>query len=217
MIDRPLNIGCDIDGVLASFENGYADLLTAQTGITFPKGDPNFPAKWHWTGDFGVTKAQDAAAWDAVKRSDNFWLALEPMPWALTTLTELRYRRAVGDNIYFITNRMGRMAKRQTEDWLRAYGYPDSTVCLCEKKGPLAVGLDLDIFIDDKPSNCEDVLNARWNEDQERSRTKVYLVDRPYNRQLPENFSDFARGVVRVPRALDVLLELSQETQRVAA
>jgi len=205
------------DGVLASFENGYADLLTSQTGITFPKGDPNFPAKWYWTGDFGVTKEQDARAWETIKASGCFWGSLEPMPRAVEALALLRTLKAEGHNVYFITNRMGQHAKNQTEWWLMHHGgFPSPTVCLAEKKGPLAVGLDLDVFIDDKPENCLDVFEARTVKSKtfspDRHLCQVFLVDRPYNRA-----ANLPAGIIRVPSALHALRSLQTEDALVAA
>jgi 5'(3')-deoxyribonucleotidase len=191
-----MKIGIDMDGVLAKFESGYAPLLTARTGIEFPLDDPDFPPQWHWPNHYNVSKDAQDEAWREIKQSPDFWYGLGEMPLARETVRRLNVL-AIDHDIYFITHRMGWQCKQQTEEWLKSRGMGNPTVMLAHDKHLIAVGLQLDVFIDDRPSNVNEV--AILARDCEVS-MRVYLVDRPYNRE-----SKIDRSVVRVHSLADAL------------
>lgn len=199
-----MNIGVDIDGVLANFTDSYAALLTKQTGIIFPKNSSTWPTEWYWDRAAGVQKPDENAVWDQIK-SSTFWLDLAPLPGAEDTLQLLSARRYAGDQIYFITTRPGLKAKLLTEFWLRNWGFSNPTVLIAGSeaaKGQLASALKLDLFIDDKPENCEAVLEATKKVIEARTveyPCKVCLVNAPYN----QNMSDIR--MYRVASALAAL------------
>src|SRR5437899_204908 len=115
-------IACDIDGVLASFEHGYAPLLTAESGYEFPNlGKSDWPTEWYWERSVGVTKQQESAVWAKIKASSTFWKDLPAHPGANEFLSWLVTRQQ--DDIYFITHRMGHHSKYQTERWLKKHGF----------------------------------------------------------------------------------------------
>lgn len=193
-----MKLGIDIDGVLANFTDSYAALLTERTGIQFPKNSAEWPTVWYWDRAAGVQKADESAVWNRIKNGD-FWRHLRALPEAsetLSTLSESAYRN--GNEVYFITTRPGQHAKRLTENWLIANGYEGSpTVLIAENeaaKGLAAKALALDVFIDDKPENCEQVVKATAVEEivgpgyaamrtgKVSYPTHVYLLDAPYNR-----------------------------------
>lgn len=188
-----MKIGFDLDGVIANFTDSYAAILTKQTGIKFPKNSASWPTVWYWDRAAGITKAQEKAAWDEITNTA-FWAELPILPEGRETLGELQALRFAGHQIYFITSRPGRFAKLLTEQWLRDHGFPGATVLIADKKGPLADGLQLDVFVDDKPENCEDVFNARLTRKSMTSsdgteivtvdepKCRVFLVNAPYNR-----------------------------------
>jgi len=79
--------------------------------------------------------------------------------------------------IYYITDRSGIYPKRQTEDWFDWHGIPYATVLISKHKGLIVKGLNLDLYIDDKGENIQDV--------EDRSPlTKAILINRPYNEQI---------------------------------
>lgn len=163
--------------MLADFTSAYCAVLHNLYGISFPVADPEFPAVWDWPSTFGVTPEQESAAWKVIK-STAFWQALPHLKESEMAIMWLNRARRMGHDIYFITNRPGTHAKAQSEEWLWTRGYLTPTVLISQDKGFLAAGLNLDVFIDDKPSNCLDVLSARG------TKTRIYLRETPYNREF---------------------------------
>lgn len=185
------------DGVIANFTDSYAELLTKRTGIVFPKNSSSWPKEWYWDRAAGVQKDDEKFVWGQIMDS-NFWLDLSPLPGAEETLQQLSAKRFAGDQIYFITTRPGLKAKLLTEYWLTNWGFPNATVIIAgseKAKGQLASALKLDVFIDDKPENCEQV--AREAD----SNCRIFLVDAPYNRQ----FDETCLVITRVCSAMEAL------------
>ena len=216
-----MRIGFDIDGVLANFTDAYAELLTKETGIEFPLFSKEWPTVWYWDRAAGITKDVEKKVWGKITTSD-FWGQLHAMDGALDVLSTLSDRKLAGDLVYFITSRPGRDAKSLTEYWLRMHGFDNPTVLIVdsdEAKGLLAKGLKLDVFVDDKPENCEHVVKATKILHEEEGiplsyaeyPTRVFLVDAAYNRsfEMP--------GVTRVDSAQAALQLLEKSNVRVAA
>lgn len=178
-----IRVGVDIDGVLARFNESYATLATSLTGFTFPPiDDIHYPNTWHWDKAQGMLSKDVSKVWQHIKISPRFWQDLKPYAEAPVFLNMLSSKRYLKEwEIYFITTRMGRLVKQQTEDWLEEYGFKNPTVIISRLKGQIAEGLELTHFIDDKPSNCHDVMSRS-------AETKVYLLDRPWNKAEEDVF-----------------------------
>lgn len=172
-----MNRALDLDGLYSDFNTAYRQLIGEQTGKWLPEISNVYPTKWNYHEDAGLTKEELEGVWNTIKNTD-FWETLKPYPEAASSLTLLRELRGEGDNIYFITSRPGKYAKHLTEFWLDAQGFECPTVLLSTQKGPVCVGLEIDIFVDDRPENCQDVMAFCG------SSTKVFLLDRPYNREF---------------------------------
>lgn len=171
-------IGIDMDGIVVSFEHGYAPLLTSVSGIDFPEvGSREWPRTWDWEKDAGVTNEQAGKVWGIIKGSDTFWFDLPPHEGAEEFLGRINRLSPLDFDIYFITNRMGREVKSQTEEWLIQHGFGSPTVLISGQKGNVANALNLDLYIDDKDTNCLDVV-------EKSPRTRCLVLDRPYNRGL---------------------------------
>lgn len=197
-----MKIGIDVDGVLADFESGFAPILTRLSGVEFPLDDMNFPPVWGWPVHYmeptlgkKEARAIENLAWREVETDPLFWQTLKPIRDTQRVLSELSQRRIDGDDIYFITHRFGDQAKLQTERWLTFMSMPNPTVLRTGDKGPVVHGLNLDCFIDDKPGNC---ITVRDYVAESAGSTRVYLCDRPYNRDEIEN-------VTRVSGVLEML------------
>lgn len=190
-------IGCDVDGVLACFDGSFSKVLIETSGKNlFPKL-PYDPPCWDWCAPLGYTKEDETRAWEFVKNSPNFWATLGTYHDTGTVLDKLIEAEVVdGAEVYFITNRMGKGPKWQTEEWFRNNGYDYPTVLVSAHKGMSAAALELDLYIDDKPSNCDDVVKARG------LKTKVFLMDRSWNQDYD------AKYVTRVSSVLDMLKEV---------
>lgn len=171
-------IGVDVDGIVANFETGYAPLLTQVSGIEFPRlNTPGWPDTWFWDRAAGVTKEQELKVWsEMITPSSTFWVDLPPHPGAVEFLNRLdRHQRR--DDVYFITNRMGKQAKCQTEEWLMCYGFEEPTVLISGDKGACCKALKVTHYIDDKNENCEDVVVNSPS-------TRCFMLARAYNTEI---------------------------------
>jgi 5'(3')-deoxyribonucleotidase len=167
-----LVIGCDIDGVLADFNNGFAERLRLVTNRDLlPEGYDN-PPVWNWPEHFGYTPKEINETWDNCWTDPEFWVNLDAIGRVDKFFEQLD---GLDADIYFITARTGVNVKKQTEQWLEMYGFESPTVLIAYEKGPLAKALRLTHFLDDRDQNCQDVVETS-------TETQVFLLDRNYNR-----------------------------------
>src|SRR5712691_9573992 len=110
-------IGVDCDGVLADFNTAFIALCKKVTGRNlFPEGYEQHT--WNYPEALGYTSEEVSAVWASIKANPDFWAMLPVYPEAYDALRYLQNLRFRGDDIYFITNRMGNCPKHQTERWL---------------------------------------------------------------------------------------------------
>ena len=173
-----MKLGIDIDGVLANFTDAYTELLFKESGVRLPPASDEWPTEWQCDRVDGITAKHRSAAWDHINSTD--WQARHlPIKGALQAIQRLNIISATGNSVYFITSRGGDMAKFHTETWLRFHGSVLPTVLIANRKGPVAAGLELDVFVDDKLQNIDEVREATCGE----CFTRCYLIDRPYNQK----------------------------------
>lgn len=175
-----MRLGIDIDGVLANFTQGYADVIRKVSGrdLLTPEMIAS-PPSWNWDRDAGYTKEEESAAWKFVGESPDFWYNLPELPGLQDIMEADPF---TNHDVYFITARPGVHVKRQTEDWLDSMGILFPTVLVSDNKGPLAVGLKLDVLIDDRDKNIIEVSQASPT-------TQCYILDYPYNRHVMETYN----------------------------
>lgn len=195
---RVRKIGFDIDGVFANFDWAAANLLADIAGER--KTPDGFgltvePPVWDWPEHYGYDPVVVAEMWHQIRRGGLFWYQMPAITSAVETLSA--YWSALEQrDVYFITHRSGAWAKRQTELWLGKHLGVWPTVILTGEKGLAARALGLDAYIDDKWENALDVHTTS-------PATRMYVLDRPYNRtklgvMLPG-------AVVRVSHVRDML------------
>lgn len=176
-------LGVDVDGVLADFVAAYDKLIIEMTEEDrFPK-DVEYRTSWLYAEALGYDpKAIDAVWKFGIKKSRDFWATLPLMPDALKEIEKLNELSLSGEHeVTFVTNRFGLSAKLQTELWLNAHGMVFPTVVLAGDKAAASKLLKLDIYIDDKMSNVNDVMAmVRANN----LLTRVYLRESPWNAGL---------------------------------
>ncbi|MDD5366961.1 MAG: hypothetical protein PHR30_16615 [Gallionellaceae bacterium] len=189
-----MKVGLDIDGVLADFVSAFVETIEAETGLRIPVPPTSWDWHRHWLSD-----EQDARVWHHIEENAGFWCniasdaSVGPARWA--QLADMEW----GHDLYFLTYRPGRVAKWQTEHWLREHGLWNPTVLITEHKGRVAKALGLDCYIDDRPAYCLDVR-------RDSPETRVYLRQAPYNRA--EELALIAADVTPVP---DVITMLDRE------
>jgi len=160
------HIAVDLDGVIFNFSDAYASLITAHTGIQFPKTCDTWPTCWFWERAAGVTPEQEAKVWKEgiLKDDENFWLNLKPMPEACVTATQLNHLQKIGHHVYFISNRAGDRAKIQTERALYNIGIDYPCLLFAADKVPLIRELKIDFFADDRIETVNDVARVAEEE-----------------------------------------------------
>lgn len=167
-------LGLDIDGVLADFITPFLQLLAARTGSgpIDPASiiDPNFMQHPFLTKEI-IVECMEAASYDP-----EFWRTLTPLP----SQTQWRALQRISDEhgVAFITHRWVRDTydiHQITCDRLRRHGVDDPVVYITqEKKSALVKELKIDLFVDDRHDNCEDVATQ--------TNAVVLMPHRPYNR-----------------------------------
>ncbi len=158
-----MRIGIDIDGVLADFNTAYIQRVIDVCGEDlFPPRPFEIPC-WEYPQHFGYSNESIKAVWAIIKADATFWERLPAYSYTGEALFYLRKCIVRGDDVYFITDRPGVDAKGQTERWLKQFDVSEKsvshpTVLISAKKGWIARGLGLHVYIDDKVENCEQVV-----------------------------------------------------------
>lgn len=186
-----MKIAIDIDGVLACFNSSFAELIIRESGENrFPKDwlqgikdNSHFPPCWDYPEHFGYDKTwyKNHIWGKCVGENPKFWESLHPMSDVYQVLEKFNRMADNGNEVYFITNRVGIKCKRQTERWLHQRGMLYPCVLLSADKVPLLRYLGVNLFIDDKLETIADV--ARVAEEEKWPDFKLYLKDAPYNRE----------------------------------
>lgn len=191
---KKLVVGVDVDGLLSDFNSSYKVLLEKMTDLRFPDITDYFPNTWNWDIAAGLTQHDKDEVWQVIEASTTFWRDLQAYPEAREFLTGLWSMQAFGGDVYFVTNRPGWTAKRQTEHWLSIHGYENPTVILSSEKGLVAKSLKLTHYIDDRNQNCQDVQYLS-------KETNGFMLARPWNQDV---------GVPRIDQ-LDKFLEILKD------
>lgn len=182
-----MTIISDVDGVLASFECAWEPLLAKLAGESkLPAGwkdDPNFPDIWDWDKRaYGPDLVRQA--WKEAHTDPKFWLKLDAIPGAAEAakvLNTLQRKHPV----FFLTQRSGIGAQRQTCEWLYGIGvnYPNVIVVHdADDKIAILNALRARFFVDDKLSTMEGWYNYCYmNGIKTVKPHHFFLIDQPWN------------------------------------
>ena len=101
--------------------------------------------------------------WDHISRTSQWWLELEAYePEQIQRL--YRTSRERRWEVYFMTTRpssAGETTQFQTQWWLECNGFPlPSVLTVPGSRGDAANALKLDIAVDDRLTNCVDIIAA---------------------------------------------------------
>jgi len=157
-----LRIGFDVDGVVADFHAAFR-VTAAQVEQRTTAADR--------------AGALDAAAikriWDHIAQTPQWWLTLaayeaDQLPRLYRLSRERRWE------VYFLTTRpssAGETTQFQTQWWLEQNGFPmPSVMTVPGSRGDAANAVKLDVVVDDRLTNCVDIIAA--------SRAKAILLMR---------------------------------------
>jgi len=197
-----IRVGFDVDGVIANFNKTFRDTAARIEGgaDSHNRSDPT-----------GRALAADAMkrVWDHISRTSQWWLELEAYePEQIQRL--YRTSRERRWEVYFMTTRpssAGETTQFQTQWWLECNGFPlPSVLTVPGSRGDAANALKLDIAVDDRLTNCVDIIAA--------SRAKAVLLLRRDDPTVRDQA--LARGIAVVntlAAALDAI-EAFEEAKR---
>jgi hypothetical protein len=179
-----LRIGVDIDGVLADFRTAFHE--TAQRCLRREVADVQDPRSSQTLADADVRRV-----WDYIGRTTNWWMDV-PAYEADQVARLYEVTRAAKWEVFFVTARppsAGDSVQFQTQWWLERLGfYLPAVVTVPGSRGELSNALRLDLFIDDLPRNCIDVVTG--------SSAKAILMLRTAEDSAKQHALDRGIGVV---------------------
>jgi hypothetical protein len=197
-----IRVGFDVDGVVANFNKAFRQTAAQVDG---PAGghDPSDPASRALGAD--VMKR----VWDHIGRTAQWWLQLEP--YEADEIERLyRTSRERRWEVYFMTTRpssAGETTQFQTQWWLESHGFPlPSVLTVPGSRGDAANALKLDIAVDDRLTNCVDIIAA--------SRSKAVLLLRRDDQTARDQATARGIGVVATLAAAIDTIEQFEETKR---
>ena len=186
-------IAFDLDGVLVDFQASYKNLLVATSGRNlFTEGVMGYSPISKFAESCGYTSRETRAAWNRINRSEEFWQNLKPLPGV-----DAVRRASFNENVVFITNRPNSV-RLLTERWLTRNITDSPTVILSAHKVLECQRIHADAYMDDTP---EYLLESP--DSSKPFMTRLYLLDRPYNR----NNLNVPTRYVRVSSVEDMLLK----------
>jgi hypothetical protein len=193
-----LRVGFDVDGVVADFHTAFR--ATAAAADQESGGaPPRHPLNAH-----AVKRA-----WERIDRTSQWWLTLAPYePDQIQRL--YRTSRERRWEVYFLTTRpssAGETTQFQTQWWLEQHGFSlPSVMTVPGSRGDAANAVKLDIAIDDRLTNCVDIIAA--------SRAKAVLLQRRDDPGIRDQALARGIGVVStLAEALDAI-EQFEEAKR---
>jgi|SRR5215831_5311702 len=187
-----LKVGLDMDGCLADFIGAFRN----ESALVLGRQILGEPENW----DFSNWMSQEEMdrVFHRIHNIRNwFQNFVQPLPYVAMFL-----RRYCQENeVYFISTRsegLGDPVQVQTQNWLRSVYVEFPTVIITKHKGEVAAALRLDVFLDDKPENLEDIK-------QHSPLTRLFLQDASHNQDSTigkriSNFKEFVDESSRRPQ-----------------
>ena len=171
-----MRIVFDLDGVLADFVLGFTTLANQLYGT--PVYSTSQQKEWQRFD--GLNPEQVDKVWKTIDTLPTFWTDLQPL---IDKPTCMQIHLLTHDHdVYFVTSRSpAGNAKRQAEEWLRRHIclYTSPTVVMTKEKGEFCKIAKIDALLEDRPKSALWVL-------YQSPKTRVFLLDQPYNRLGPE-------------------------------
>jgi 5'(3')-deoxyribonucleotidase len=188
-------VGCDLDDVLADFSKGFMLIAHDKYGV-----NPNLrPTSWEWD-DCDMPADRVDGTWnELIHNRPNWWETLDVEDGVDTVLLHKVFNKT---KLFFPTaraNNVGRPVEIQSQKWLfNKFDLLHPTVIVSGEKGPLALALKYDYFLDDRPKNCIDIKKACPD-------AKVFMKTATHNPTVDlshlgihrvANFNEFAKVVL---------------------
>ena len=173
-----MNVGMDIDGILANFHYSFSKVANELFGSPIVE-DINEVRAYRWEEwGYPLDKKQHNAVWREIdKNTNNFWFNMKSLITPVE-FSKLQIIASGGHNFFFITSRKntaGNSALYQTKKWIeKELKLTNFSVIPSHRKGGILDRAEIDYFIDDLPEN---VIEASI----EAPKCKSFLLVRHYN------------------------------------
>ena len=184
-----LRLGFDIDGVLADFDAAFERACQESTGSGERTADE-------------MDAAELRRVWRMIRQTQNWWTTLDAYePEGIARLYRMSRERKW--EVFFLTKRPktdGDAVQYQTQWWIEQHGfYLPSVTTVHGSRGEVANALRLDLAVDDRLVECDDIIGA--------SVSKALLMLRDTSDQnLADQATARGIGVVStLSEALDVI------------
>lgn len=200
-----IRVGFDMDGVIANFTKAFRETAAQLEGHADNRDRSDAAAR-------ALAAEAMKRVWDHISRTAQWWLQLEPYePDQIQRL--YRTSRERRWEVYFMTTRpssAGETTQFQTQWWLETHGFAMPAVLTVPgSRGDAANALKLDIAIDDRLTNCVDIIAA--------SRAKALLLLRKDDATVRDQAQARGIGVVAtLATAIDVI-EHFEEVKRTSS
>lgn len=186
-----MRIGIDIDGVLANFSQGFANLLNRHEPGVVP--DDTVFSCWEWPD--AIRPGLEAEGWALVEKTPIFWHTLTPFYNNVLQLQDFLVRRLSDVDVFYVTAR-GRgngSILRQTNLWLDSWGLLRHNTALIVlpgavdvagkrvNKGSVYAQLNIETSIDDYQINVMSALHMNRKRLGNEPRHRPYLLNREWN------------------------------------
>ena len=187
-----LRVGFDVDGVIANFVKAFRETAAQVDGGAGARRE--------------LTAESTKRTWDLIARTPQWWLGLDAYePDQIRRLYELSRQRRW--EVYFLTTRPasgGETTQFQTQWWLETNGFPlPSVLTVPGSRGDAAHAVKLDIAVDDRITNCVDIIAA--------SRAKALLLLRRDDKHVQDQALARGIGVVStLEAAIEAILQFEQ-------
>jgi uncharacterized HAD superfamily protein len=160
---RKYTVGIDIDGVIADF-----NLLLREIASQYiPIVDEDESAYKIRDLKYGNRELEDRVMKEVYRTH-----RISEAPTIKGAVEKINEIYDAGHRVIILTARTDHMYD-QTEEWLKRIGLKYHELVHDSEKGPRAVKEDIDIFIDDKPENIQDLIEHG---------IEAYVFDQPWNK-----------------------------------
>jgi hypothetical protein len=198
-----IRVGFDVDGVLADFHKAFRE-TAAKMEAEATGQDERLPHP--------LNAEAMKRVWARIGRTSQWWVQLDPFePAEIRRLYETSRERRW--EVYFMTTRpssAGETTQFQTQWWLERNGFAMPAVLTVPgSRGDAANALKLDIAVDDRLTNCVDIIAA--------SRAKAILLLRRDDQALRDQALARGIGVVSTLAAALDAIEQFEELRRLNA
>ena len=200
-----IRVGFDVDGVLANFNKTFRETAGMVESVNGTRERSDSAPR-------ALTADAMKRVWDHIGRTAQWWLQLDAYePEQIARLYNTSRDRRW--EVYFMTTRpssAGETTQFQTQWWLETHGFPlPSVLTVPGSRGDASNALKLDIAVDDRLTNCVDIIAA--------SRAKALLLLRNDDQTVRTQAQARGIGVVNTLASAIDAIEHFEEVKRTSS